>query len=130
MSAKITLITPPDIFQNDRTSVLFIDLTDQDQDEVTKWLSKSNSLNLNIYYFQGEPTIPWLLFAISVSTFKYLNLNNTSAVSSYLLGYIISKDGVYYSTNDQNVADLYSHLNHNRVNNAVDFLEKVFGGTK
>lgn len=130
MSAKITLITPPDIFENDQPSVLFIDLTTKEQDEVTKWFLDTDDIKLNVYYYQGEYNISWLLYALSVANFRYVNLSNMSAITSYLAGYIVSRSNVFYKVEDQNVAELYSHLNYNRVNNVVEFLDKVFSGTK
>jgi len=127
MTTKLTLITPPDIFQNDQDSILLIDLTEKEQDHVSSWLG-TNPLSLNIYYYQGEPNVPWFLHALSCSTYKYINLNNMSAVSSHLAGYTLSKVGVFYSTDDTNVAELFSYINMHRVDDAVDFLERVFGG--
>lgn len=127
MSAKITLITPPDIYQNDQDSILLIDLSEEEQDTVSKWLA-NNPTAINIYFYQGETNIPWLLHALSCSNYKYINLNNMSAVSSYLAGYMLSKAGVFYSTSDTNVAELFSYINMNRVDDAVAFLERVFGG--
>ena len=128
MTTKITLITPPDIYQNDRISILFIDLTEQEQDAVSHWLAENSSdLLLNIYSYQGEPNIPWLLHALSCSNFKFINVNNLSATTTYLSGYILSKSDVYYYTSDENVAALYSHINLNRVKDTNEFLEKLFG---
>jgi hypothetical protein len=129
MPAKITLITPPNIFQNDCLSVLFFDLTDTEQDEVSAWLVKED-INLNIYFYQGETNVPWVLHALSCADYKYINVNNWSAITSYLAGYILSKNNVFYSAEDISVADLYSYINNNRVKTAVDFLEQVFGGKK
>jgi hypothetical protein len=126
MATKITLITPPDIYQNNQDSILLIDLIEDEQDKVSKWLG-DNPSSINIYFFQGEPNVPWFLHALSCSTYKYINLNNMSAVSSYLAGYTLSKAGVFYSTDDANVADLFSYINMNRVEDAVAFLERVFG---
>lgn len=127
MAKKITLITPPDIYQNSQDSILLIDLTEKEQDEVSNWLGQ-NPLSINIYFYQGETNIPWLMHALSCATYKYINLNNMSAVSSYLSGYIVSKSGVYYNTTDDNVAILYSHINMNRIDNAVEFLERTVSG--
>jgi hypothetical protein len=128
MAAKVTLITPPDIYQNDQVSVLFIDVTEKEQDEITLWLSEVEKLSLNIYFYQGEPNVPWLLHSLSSSHYRYINLNNMSAVTSHLVGYIVAKPGVYYTIDDINLAELYSHINVNRVNNVVEFLKRVFGG--
>lgn len=127
MATKLTLITPPDIYQNNQDSVLLIDLTEKEQDEVSNWLGQ-NPLSINIYFYQGEPNVPWFLHALSCATYKYINLNNMTAVSSYLAGYTLSKAGVYYSTDDKNVSQLFSHINMNLVSNAVEFLERTFGG--
>ena len=51
-----------------------------------------------------------------------------SAVTSYLAGYIVAKPGVHYTVDDTNVADLYSHINLNRVTDVVEFLERTFNG--
>ena len=129
MPMKITLITPPDIFENGNDSILFMDITDEEQDAVSKWLgNKELDIPVNIYFYQGEPNIPWLLHALSCTNFKYINLNNMSAVSTYMAGYVLSKSGVYYKTNDENVAALYSHINSGRVDGTDKFLERIFGG--
>jgi hypothetical protein len=127
MTGKITLITPPDIYQNDQESILFIDLTEIEQDLVSTWLGKAN-LSLNIYFYQGETNIPWLLHSLSCSQYKYVNLNNMSPVISYLAGYILSKPGVCYSTTNVNVSELYSHINLNKVDDVIAFLERSFNG--
>lgn len=127
MTTKLTLITPPDIFQNDQDSILLIDLTEKEQDDISLWLG-NNPISLNIYYYQGEPNIPWFLHALSCSTYKYINLNNMSAVSSHLAGYTLSKAGVFYCTDDDSVSELFSYINTSRVDNAVTFIERVLGG--
>jgi hypothetical protein len=129
MTAKITLVTPPDIYQNDQESIMFVDLTEADQDLVSKWLGDAE-ISVNIYFYQGEPNVPWFLHSLSCATHKYMNLNNMSPVTSYLAGYVLSKPGVYYSTNDANVAELYSHINLNKVDDVITFLERAFNGKK
>jgi len=129
MSTKITLISPPDIYQNGNYSLLLIDIDEKEQESISSWLGRSiTKESLNVYYYQGEPNVPWLLHALSCADSKYINLNNTSAVSSYLAGYILSKPSVYYTTKDTNLALLYNHINLNRVNNCEEFLERVFSG--
>lgn len=129
MTSKITLITPPDIYQNDQESVLFVDITEDEQDIVSVWLTKAD-LNINIYFYQGESNIPWFLHSLSCSQYKYVNLNNMSPITSYLAGYLLSRPGVCYNTNDANVSELYSHINLNRVTDVVEFLERTFNGKK
>ena len=129
MTFKITLITPPDIYQNDQDSILFIDLTENEQDAVTAWFAAQNTTqHVNIYFYHGEPNVPWLLHSLACANYKYINLNNLSAVSSHLASYILSKSGVMYSVDDANVAELYSHINTNRVTDTIEFLERAFNG--
>lgn len=128
MAAKITLITPPDIFQNDQESILFFDLNETEQDGVIAWL-KNSEISINIYFYQGEPNIPWFLHALACSTYKYVNVDTVSAVTSHLLSYVLSKQNSFYSSKDSNIKELYSFINTNRVESAVDFLEKIYGKT-
>jgi hypothetical protein len=129
MPAKITLITPPDIFQNDQESILFVDLTTEDQDAVIKYFTNVD-YSINIYFYSGETNVPWLMHALSCSNYRYINLNNMSAITSYLIAYILSKQDVFYSIEDNSVAEIYSHINLNRVNNAIEFLKKVYSDNK
>ena len=40
MKNKVTLITPPDIFENSNKSVMVVDLTTQEQDDLSVWLGE------------------------------------------------------------------------------------------
>lgn len=128
MGAKITFISPPDIYQNNKLSLFFIDPSEKDQEQIATWLKDQSDLDINLYYYQGETNVPWLLHSLAVANYKYMNIDSMSAVSSYLVGYILSKAGVYYSTTDINVSELFSHLNHNRVQDAQGFLGQIFNG--
>ena len=131
MPVKITLITPPDIFQNGLDSIMLIDVSTQEQDEIAEWLSKKDSnKQFNVYFFQGESNVPWFLHSLSCSQYRYINLNNMSAITSYLAGYVLSKENVFYKVDDKNISELYSHINNNRISNVVTFLERVFSGTE
>ena len=130
MAAKITLITPPDIYQNNLESILFCDLTEEEQDKVVSWLKDIDDLEVNIYYYQGEANVPWLLHALACTNYKYINLNNMSNVSNHLSSYILSKSNVFYNSTDTNSLLIYSHINLNKVNDVIDFLEKVFNNGK
>lgn len=126
MKGKITLITPPDIFENDNISVLFMHLDEQDQDIVSAWLAKSDvKSNINFYVYTGESNIPWLLYAISCSNHKYIDIDGQNYITSALGGHILSKAGVYYKTKDENLAAIYSHINQHRVEKIETFLETI-----
>jgi hypothetical protein len=126
MQGKITLITPPDIFENNNTSVLFIHLSDQDQDAVSKWLKSATiDQDLNFYIYSGEPNLPWLLYAIGCCQYKYIDLDSLNYVTQAMSGYMLSKPGFTYKISDEAVAEVYSHINHNRVNQIESFLERI-----
>jgi hypothetical protein len=126
MSLKITLITPPDIFENDNESIFLINLNEEDQNAATDWLSKYDSeKDLNIYFYQGEINMPWFLHAMAVSTYKYIDIDANRPMTDLLAGYILGKNNVYYKTADQNTAAVYNYINSNRVSNVVTFFERA-----
>lgn len=126
---KITLITPPDHFENLNPSILFMHLTESEQDAVSKWLSTlDQDTDLNIYFYQGELDVSWLLHAASVSDVSYINLDNLQGPGLLLSSYILAKSKCHYSTKNQNYVSLYSYINKNRVDGAIQFLERVLRG--
>ena len=128
MTVKITLITPPDIFQNDNTSLFLLNLSEQQQNASSEWLGRFESdQNYNIYFYQNETEVPWLLHAMSSSKYKYINIDGTNGISHWLMGYILSKPNTYFSTTDVNVAEVYSYINTNRVSDVTDFFERTLG---
>lgn len=125
MPAKITLVTPPDIFENQQFSLLFIDIDQTDQDTVVDFF-KNVDADLNLYFYNGENNVPWLFYALARSDYTFINIDNMSAITSYISGYILSKQGVFYKCQDINITEIYNHINLNKVNNIKDFLEKVY----
>jgi hypothetical protein len=125
MQGKITLITPPDIFENSNPSLLFINLSDQDQDIVSKWLAEFNlKQDLNFYVFSGEADVKWLFWAIGVCEYKYIDLDRGNEITRALDGYMLGKRNFYYKTANTNLAAIYSHITTNRVRSIEDFLER------
>ena len=93
MQGKITLITPPDIFENSNPGILFVNLSDEDQDIVSKWLSAYNlKHDLNFYVFSGEPDVKWLFWAVGVCEYKYIDLDQGNEITKALDGYLLSKN--------------------------------------
>jgi hypothetical protein len=126
MTNKITLITPPDIYENGNLSLLFMHINDQDQEMVSRWLAERElSSNINFYIYNGEIDIPWLLWAVNLCQYKYIDLDLTNELSKLISSYILSKNNFYYKTADENLAALYSHINNNRVVKIESFLERA-----
>lgn len=126
MSSKITLITPPDIYENSNTSLMLIGLSDKDQDQASLWLgNNAKDIDLNLYFYQGEPNMPWLLYALNRADATFINLNIDNAIITSMGSYILGKPSVYYTTQDSNMKALMSHINNNFVPDVETFLKKV-----
>ena len=128
MKGKLTLITPPDIFENSNLSILFCHLTDEEQDIVGRWLHKNDVVeDLNLYAYTGEPNAVWFLYALNRCEYKYINIDCVNTMTQALAGYMLGKSNVYYSTGNANLAAVYSHINSNHVSNVEEFLKGVLG---
>jgi hypothetical protein len=128
MPGKITLITPPDFFENSNTSVLFAHISDEEQDVISRWLADSDfANNINFYVYSGEVNVSWFLYALSRCEYKYINIDCVNYITQALSGYALGKSDTYYKTKDTNLSAIYSHINGNRVDRVEDFLESILG---
>ena len=126
MTNKVTLITPPDTFENSNKSILVVDLTDVEQDNLSKWLGEyENDLNINIYFYQGEPDIPWLFHAIARANYVFIDIDNYSDIGHLLASYILSKPNVWFTSSNKNIVEVFSHINQRYVESISEFLEKA-----
>lgn len=126
MDGGITLVTPPDIYENSNLSILFMHLSDSDQDTVSQWLSQSTiKEDINIYVYNGEVNVSWLLYALGRCDYKYIDIDGANDVSKALMGYVLGKNGICYHTEDENLAAIYSHINSNRTGSIKDFMERA-----
>jgi hypothetical protein len=127
MNGKITLITPPDIFENDSYSVLFMHLSDSDQQLVSKWLAESDiEEHINVYFYDHEIDLPWLFHALARCDYKYIDLNEVNDVTRSLSGYIVGKKNTFYKVDDESLSAVYHYINQDRITNIETFLEKAF----
>ena len=127
MAHKITLVTPPDFYENSNFSILFIGMTEKDQDDASAWLGQNERYpDCNFYYFQVENNMEWLLYALHRSDAVFLNFNVDRAIINIMGSYILSRPNVYYTTEDDNMKALMSYVNNQYLPNITDFLEKVF----
>ena len=126
MEGKLTLITPPDIFENESYSILFIHLDDKDQEAVSQWLANSDiKENVNIYFYSGEQDLPWLFHAMARSEYTYIDLNDVNNITTILSGYILGKKHTYYKTSNENTSAVCHYINQNRVTNIESFLQRA-----
>ena len=129
MDGKITLITPPDIFENDTYSILFIHLSDADQELVSAWFAKSSIKdNVNIYFYSGETNVSWFFHALARCEYTFVDLNSINSITAALAGYVLGKKNIFYRSDDENTVAIYSHINQNRITNIESFLERAFYG--
>lgn len=106
-------------------------LSDQEQDLVSEWLGKfEQEVDLNVYFYQGETDVPWLLHAVNVTNASYINLDRAHGPGHLLASYILAKGDCHYFTSDENYAALCSYINKNRVGSAIKFLERVLSGNR
>lgn len=123
---KITLITSPDFFENENYSILFINLTESDQDIVSKWLANNElTEHLNIYFYSNEDNIPWLLYAVARSNFRFLNLNSLNSNTAIIASYILGKTDTFYKCDDETASAVINHINQNRIFEIEKFLQKA-----
>ena len=126
MSGRITLITPPDIYENNNTSVLFVHISDADQEIVSKWLAQANlDNNFNFYIYNGEPEVPWFFWAVGCCQYKYIDLDGVNEISNLLSGYVLSRPNFFYKTENENAAAVVGHINNNRISSIEKFLERL-----
>lgn len=126
MNGKLTLITPPDFYENLNRSILFFNLSDDEQDTVSRWLGQSEvNEDLNLYVYTNEVNLPWIFYAAGRCEYKYINFDNANTIVQSLGSYLIARNDVYFKVEDQNIASIYSHISNNRVNSVETFLESV-----
>jgi hypothetical protein len=127
MEGKLTLITPPDVFENESYSIMFIHLNDEDQEKVSQWFANSNiKENVNIYFYSGESDLSWFFHAMARSEYKYIDLDGLNNVTSILSGYILGKKNTYYKISDENTSAICHYINQNRIVDIEKFLQRTF----
>jgi hypothetical protein len=124
----ITLISPPDIFENENYSILLMNISDQEQEDSSLWLGKNvTDKNVNLYYYQGESNIDWLLYATAVCKGVYLNCNSNNDITKWMTSYLLGKPNVWYKADDQNLVSLMNYINQKNVTSITEFLEVHLG---
>jgi len=127
MKNKVTLITPPDFFENSSYSLLLININERDQEKISKYLANLDiDQHVNIYFYSGEPNTDWLLYALARTDAVFIDLDNANKIVTALSGYIVSRPMVRYQTHDKDMSKIYQHINANQVPDIDFFLEEIF----
>ena len=129
MAGKITLNTPPDIYENSNFSIMFLGLGEADQASASEWLGQYENLpELNLYYYQNEMNLDWLFYALNRADAKFVDLDSNFTIINYLGSYILGRPDVYYTTKNENLKALMSYINNKYVPNVETFLNDIFNG--
>lgn len=129
MENKLTLITPPDYYENGNPSIMLISMTTEQQDAVSEWLTNNDvKTDLNLYTYQGENVMEWLLYALARSDYKYINLDSPDSITNIMATYILSRPNVFYSTANPDIKTLVGYLNNNYVDSIEQFFERILSG--
>jgi hypothetical protein len=127
MQGKITLITPPDIFENENKSILFMHLNESDQETVSNWFAKSSiDENVNIYFYDQEVDLPWLFYAIGRCDHVFFDIDGCNNITQHLSSYILGKKKSVFKVESDSTAAIYYFINQNRITNIELLLEQVF----
>ena len=127
MDNRITLITPPDFFENESYSILFVHLGEEDQSVVSKWLANANlTEHVNIYFYDHDISLEWFFYALSRCEYKYIDLDALNNTTAQLSGYVLGKKNTYYKTSDENTSAVSHFINQNRITKIESFLERAF----
>ncbi len=124
---KITLITPPDYFENSNPSILLIGFDDTQQDQTSEWLGNNDfKTDINLYYYQGEDTIEWLLYALARADKTFINADCDYNNVQQLLSYMLGRPNVWYMTQNDELRQVFNHINGHYVNSVTEFFEGIF----
>lgn len=126
MNGKITLITPPDIFENESFSILLIYPSDEDQDKLSNYLKDNiGDTHINIYFYANELNIDWLLYAVSKCNYTFVNLDKCDKNTEKIISYILGKQNIFYKTENLNTGMIFNYINQNKITTVEHFLEKA-----
>lgn len=126
MKNKITLITPPDYFENFNYSLGLINISQEDQEKITNWLEKLDiDEPLNIYFYASENNPNWLLYASKHSDLLFFDLDSNCPVAQILQGYILANPRVYYQTRNEFKGTVGDCVSSNRVPDIDYWLKEI-----
>lgn len=125
--SDITLVTPPDKYYGDETSILLIYPSPITKQQFNDLLSKlSVPIIVYLYELRDDGHEPeWLLDTFNTVDYVILDIDNCPSKIRDLGSYFIAKSKTYWLTNSGD--NLYNVLSKNRLYN-LDFLTETIGG--
>lgn len=123
---KINLISPPDKLYNNHKTFNLVCATQKEKENLSFALSKNNKgEDIDIYVYNNENNLLWLLDVINRKNYTYLNLDNLQGNVVQYTSYIVSLPNVYYYTKDLKTKAIYELISTNLVESFDKFIEKV-----
>lgn len=126
MTAKITLVSPPDVYINKSFSIILVNTTEAEQEAISNWFGANQvDKEVSIYFYNNDRNLQWLATAFNVAKYRYVNLNNSMDESQFFHSYMLSMDNCYYSLDDENLYEVYRLLNTSKIESVTEFLDRV-----
>lgn len=156
---QITLVTPPDFFQNQNSSFCLINFSKRDKDsfadqlnkympdeDITVYLWDDNNFSVTDSIEKNDPNYEsylkewrhnqnnrdynWLLNACKVATTVILNMEYISKPLMIWSGYILTLSKTHFINGNESEAKTLGVLNRNRIESVPNLFEKLNGGKK
>lgn len=122
----ITLITPPDVLNNDAYSMLIVCPSEEYKILINNILSESN-IHLNLYWYESRfDSIDWIINLLKKMDVVFVDVDNCDSEVRTFLSHIIAQPITFYLTRDNNTP--YNLISKNRVYDFV-WLENFVRGT-
>jgi len=126
MTAKITLVSPPDVYINKSFSIILVNTTEEEQEAISNWFGANQiEKEVSIYFYNNDRNLQWLATAFNVAKYRYVNLDNATDESYYFHSYMLSLENCYYSLKDENLYEVFRLLNTSKIETVTEFLDRV-----
>ncbi len=122
----VTIITPPDILNNDAYSILVVCPTTDKKQLLNNILSETQ-IHLNLYLYETAfDNIEWLINLIKKVDVTLIDVDNCGPEVRMFLSHFIAQPNTFYLTNDGTTP--YNLISKNRIYDFI-LLENIIGGT-
>jgi len=126
MTGKLTLISPPDVYVNKAFSIILVNSTEEEQEQISNWFGANQvDREISIYFYNNDRNLQWLVTAFNVAKYRYVNLDNTEDESHILASYMLSLDNCYYTCTDVNLNEVCRLLNTSKLESVTEFLDRI-----
>jgi len=111
MQNSIKIITPPDLIFDQAESILIVCPSTELKKSLEEYLVNHEDA-VNIYLFNNETNIKWLLITAKMSDIIIIDIDNCDENVSHFLGYLLTLPNTYYRCEHKKVE--WELINQNR----------------